>query len=236
MTINELSQEIYNDLTKVSAARHNTLGVPGFKTEMEHLRVAAAQLREVEDKWMGILHDFTAEHWIELCIHLVHMKVFECQLLAYELLWKNKNALNSLGYDQILQLGGILDNWASVDAYCLMIIGWHWREGTLPDQQILKWLKSEDHWIRRVAVVSTVPLNLKSRGGKGDTKRTLMVCENVVTDRNDKIVKSLSWALRELSKTDKTAVENFIEKYRESLHPRVIREVNLKLTTGRKNG
>lgn len=236
MTINELSDLIYKDLTEVSAAKHNTLGVPGFKTEMEHLRVATAQLREIEDKWMRILHDFSAEQWIELCIHLVNMKVFECQLLAYELIWKNKKVLSHLNFDQILKLGGVLDNWASVDAYCLMVTGWHWREGTLPDQQIIEWLKSKNHWIRRVAVVSTVPLNLKSRGGKGDTKRTLMVCEKVVNDRNDKIVKSLSWALRELSKTDKTAVENFIEEHRETLHPRVIREVNLKLTTGRKNG
>ena len=55
-------------------------------------------------------------------------------------------------------------------------------------------------------------------------------------DREDMIVKALSWALRELSKHDKPAVENFMGKYDEVLAGRVRREVYTKLKTGRKNG
>ena len=236
MTIPEIADSILGDLAKVSAIRHNTLGVPGFRTEMKHLHVSAAQLRTVENKWIGILYDFTTDQWMELCIHLVQMRVLECQILAYELLWKNKKILKSLNYDQILQLAGTLDNWASVDSYSTMIAGWHWREGTLPDKQITDWLKSENRWIRRVAVVCTVPLNLRSRGGSGDPKRTLMVCKKAIDDRDDMVVKALSWALRELSKSDKPAVEDFMEKNWERLHPRIRREVTAKLETGRKNG
>ena len=79
-------------------------------------------------------------------------------------------------------------------------------------------------------------MNLKSRGGTGDTKRTLMICENVVNDREDMIVKVLSWALRELSKSDKAAVESFMQKYVYDLAGRVRREVYTKLNTGTKNG
>ena len=79
-------------------------------------------------------------------------------------------------------------------------------------------------------------MNARSRGGTGDTKRTIMVCEKVVEDRDDMIVKALSWALRELSKSDKKAVAEFLEKYNEKLAGRVRREVHLKLETGRKNG
>ena len=236
MTIQEISNLILEDLTEVSAVRHNTLGVPGFHTDMKHLHVSAAQLRAVEDKWIKILYDFASEEWINLCLGLVQQKVIESQILAYELLWKNKKALKSLDYDQILQLGGVLDNWGSVDAYSLMIAGWHWREGKLPNQQIMEWLKSENRWLRRVAVVSTVPLNLKSRGGTGDPERTLMVCKKVIADRDDMVVKALSWALRELSKTNKQAVINFMEENWEILHTRVRREVSFKLETGRKNG
>ena len=236
MTIPEIADLIRDDLVKVSAARHNTLGVPGFQTEMEHLRVSASHLRAVEDKWIRLLYDFNSDQWIELCIYLVHLKIFECQILAYELLWKNKKTFRLLNYGQILQLGGTLDNWASVDAYCTIIAGWHWREGTIPDSQILKWLKSEDRWLRRIAVVCTVPLNLRSKGGTGDPKRTLMVCKVVIDDRDDKVVKALSWALRVLSKADKEAVEDFMKEHWERLHPLVRREVTAKLETGRKNG
>jgi len=236
MSIPEIADLILEDLVKVSAKKHNTLGVPGFQTKMKHLHVSAAQLRAVEDKWIKILYDFTSEEWISLCLRLVQRKVLECQMFAYELLWKNKKVLKSLDHDQILQLGGVLDNWASVDAYSLIIAGWLWREGKLTDQQIMKWLKSENRWMRRVAVVCTVPLNLKSRGGTGDTERTLMVCKKVISDRDDMVIKALSWALRVLSKTDKQAVIDFMEEYQEQLHSRVIREVTAKLETGRKNG
>jgi 3-methyladenine DNA glycosylase AlkD len=63
-----------------------------------------------------------------------------------------------------------------------------------------------------------------------------MICEKVISDRDDMIVKALSWALRELSKIDKPAVEVFMEKYDEQLAGRVRREVYTKLETGRKNG
>jgi 3-methyladenine DNA glycosylase AlkD len=225
-----------DDLKEVAASRHNTLGVPGFKTSMKRLGVSSPNIKTIVNNWSRILYDFTSRQWIDLSIQLTQTGVFEAQILAYELLWKNKNALKKLNQKQILLLGDTLDNWVSTDSYCTMIAGWHWREGTLSDTQILNWLKSEDHWLRRVAVVCTIPLNLRSKGGIGDPRRTLMVCEKVLDDRDDLIVKALSWALRELSKSNKQAVENFMEKHWEQLHPRVRREVMAKLETGRKNG
>jgi 3-methyladenine DNA glycosylase AlkD len=236
MTNSEIVDHIREDLQNASASKHNTLGVPGFKTEMKRLGVSANHLRKIEDKWIKVLYDFSPGQWIDLCIELTHIGIFESQLLAYELLWKNKKALKNLNQRQIILLGNHLDNWASVDSYSLMIAGWHWREGTLPDSQILNWLKSENRWFRRVAVVCTIPLNLRSRGGSGDTKKTLMICEQVINDRDKLVVKALSWALRELSKRDRTAVENFIQQNRERLHSLVFREVSAKLETGRKNG
>ncbi len=116
-----------------------------------------------------------------------------------------------------------------------MVSGWVWREGQITNEDVLKWPNSENRWERRDAVVSTVPLNLKARGGTGDAKRTLMVCEKVVDDRDDMVVKALSWALRELSKSDKVAVQQFLDKYSSKLAARVKKEVTTKLLTGKKN-
>jgi 3-methyladenine DNA glycosylase AlkD len=84
--------------------------------------------------------------------------------------------------------------------------------------------------------VSTVPLNVKSHGGTGDAKRTLAVCRLLVDDRDDMVVKALSWALRALSKREPNRVEAFLKKYEERLASLVKREVRNKLTTGRKDG
>jgi 3-methyladenine DNA glycosylase AlkD len=57
----------------------------------------------------------------------------------------------------------------------------------------------------------------------------------LLRDRDDMVVKALSWSLRELSKRDRRAVELFIDRYEKELHPRVKREVRNKLETGLKN-
>ena len=236
MTIGEITDLMLVDLKKATASRHNTLGVPGFHTKMKRLGVSSLQIKKIVNNWSQLLYDFSPQQWIELCIQLTQKGIFEAQILAYELLWKNKKALRNLSVKQILLLGDNLDNWASTDSYSTMIAGWHWREGTLPDSQIINWLESKNHWLRRVAVVCTIPLNLRSKGGNGDTQRTLMVCEKVLNDRHDMVVKALSWALRELSKSDRQAVIDFVEKHWERLHSRIRREVIAKIETGRKNG
>ena len=236
MTNTEIVDLMLEDLNNTAASKHNTLGVPGFQTNMQRLGVSSPYIKSIVNTWSEVLISFKPQRWIELCIQLTQTGIFESQILAYELLWKNKNVLKSLNHEQVLILGGTLDNWVSVDSYSTMIAGWHWREGTLPDSQIIEWLRSKSVWMRRVAVVCTIPLNLKSKGGAGDAHRTLMVCKKAIDDSEDLIIKALSWALRELSKVDKTAVENFIEKHWDKLHPKVRREVTTKLETGRKNG
>lgn len=71
--------------------------------------------------------------------------------------------------------------------------------------------------------------------GTGDPQHTIEICSLVVEDHQDMINKALSLALREMAKIKIEPVCSFIEKHEEKLHPRVLREVRLKLNTGRKN-
>ena len=207
-----------------------------FPTAMKYLGVRAPELRILLKNWWIEIKTWPPEKLIEFAKQLIGTEIFECNQVAFELLWMNKTALRLVRLSDLEVLGKNMDNWATTDTFSVMVSGWVWRENQISDSDVLNWLNSNNRWWRRAAVVSTVPLNLRARGGKGDVKRTLMICEKVVTDRDDMIVKALSWALRELSKSDKTAVENFMEKYDEQLTGRVRREVYTKLVTGRKNG
>jgi len=207
-----------------------------FPTSLEYLGVRAPALRELEKKWWIAAKNWSSDNIIGFAKSLVDTRVFECNLVAFELLWNNKKALNLLCLSDLEYLGKNMDNWATTDAFSIMLSGWAWRNNQIGDLDILSWLNSQNRWWRRAAVVSTVPLNLKARGGNGDTRRTLMICEKIIADRDDMIVKALSWALRELSKSDKPAVEKFMDKYDTVLAGRVRKEVYTKLKTGRKNG
>lgn len=82
--------------------------------------------------------------------------------------------------------------------------------------------------------MSTVALNCRARGGAGDAPRTLAVCDRLRDERDDMVVKALSWALRQLATRDSEAVSAWLEENRSRLARRVIREVTCKLATGLK--
>lgn len=157
------------------------------------------------------------------------------RVTAYELLACHPGAIDELTAESLTLLGRGLADWASVDTFACYVAGPAWREGRVPTRLLHTWLRSPDRWQRRVAVASTVALNVRARGGRGDTARTLDICRRVVADRDDMIVKALSWALRSLVVWDREAVEAFLREHEATLAARVLREVRTKLRTGRKN-
>ncbi len=84
-------------------------------------------------------------------------------------------------------------------------------------------------------MVSTVALNTAARGGRGDARRTLAVCDLLLDDRDDMVVKALSWALRALAVREPRQVAQYVEARKDKLAARVLREVHNKLTSGLKN-
>lgn len=157
------------------------------------------------------------------------------RVIAWEVLASHRAAFQLLNDRHIEKMAKGLDDWASVDLFGVTILGQAWRSGLVSDEKILSWTRSRDRWRRRLVLVGTVPLNSKARGGKGDVIRTLRVCRTLVDDRDDMVVKAMSWALRELAKREPAAVRAFIEEEGERLASRVKREVWNKLTTGRKS-
>jgi len=152
------------------------------------------------------------------CLLMLHQKTFE-----------------TLGEMEIEEFGQGINSWETVDSFGRWLAGPAWLARQISDALIRKWAHSEDKWWRRAALVSTVALNMRSHGGHGDTKRTLAVCELLVDDHEDMIVKALSWGLRVLVVHDPQAVRGFLMAHEEGLASRVKREVRNKLTTGLKN-
>ncbi|MCP4659525.1 MAG: DNA alkylation repair protein [bacterium] len=172
---------------------------------------------------------------VGLASRLIDHGGIEHRGMAYGLVHSHRDALRSLKTRALVELGRGIDSWGAVDAFAVLLAGPAWREQQISTTRIRSWAGSKDRWWRRAAVVSTVALNSKARGGRGDTPRTLEICRLVVEDRDDMVVKALSWALRELAKRDPEAVREFLDEHRGTLAARVVREVTNKLTTGLKN-
>lgn len=194
-----------------------------------------ATVRALRRDWSKKLHKTTPEEMLNLAQQLLKYGDFNYRFIAYELIHFHRPTLRSLGEPELEQLGLGLDSWYAVDTFAPYLAGPAWREGQIGDEVVQCWAASPDRWWRRTALVCTIALNTRARGGKGDTTRTLDVCRLLVADRDDMVVKAMSWALRELLSHDPQAVEAFLAEHKDVLAARVLREVKNKLISGLKN-
>ena len=155
--------------------------------------------------------------------------------IACELIHDHPDAFHSLDRKSLEALGRGINRWSSVDSFSRTLSGPAWREGLISGDTIRDWAQSADRWWRRAALVSTVALNVRSHGGRGDVSNTLAICEMLIEDHDDMVVKAVSWALRELIVHDPIEVDKFICAHDDVLAARIKREVQNKLETGLKN-
>ena len=194
-----------------------------------------ADVRRVRREFSRRIAKTSPEDVLALALSLLEDPEPRSRFMAYELVNKHRATLRSLDADALIRLSSGMDSWEAVDTFGSYLSGPAWRERQVSDELLHSWTRSEDRWWRRAALVSTVPLNNRARGGNGDPQRTLQVCGMLVSDRDDMVYKALSWALRELVKHDKEGVSNFLRRHEDVLMARVKREVTNKLNTGLKN-
>jgi 3-methyladenine DNA glycosylase AlkD len=224
----------------IPAAESNPVGVPGLAREIDdELRSLqnhdAEGIRVIRREFSKRLAHAAPHVVKELAMLLLELPGFEYRLIAYELIHHHGDALFKLNAWELEQLGRGIGDWGAADCFAIFLSGPMWRERRVPNSLVLGWARAADRWWRRIALVSTVPLNSKAQGGSGDTHRTLQICRLLEKDRDPMVVKAMSWALRELAKTDARAARSYLAERQSVLAPRVVREVRNKLTTGKKD-
>ena len=206
-----------------------------YPTRLEVFGVPAAAAREVQRALRRDLRGAPAAAVLAVARRLAASRSTAGLSAAFELLETRDDALDLLRPADLERFARGLDNWASVDGFGVSVAGRAWRRGRAPDALFRRWTRSPDRWRRRAALVATVPLNLRSRGGTGDAPRTLDLCLRLAADRDPMVAKALSWALRALSGPEPAAVRSFLARHGDALAPLVLREVRCKLATGRKS-
>jgi 3-methyladenine DNA glycosylase AlkD len=193
----------------------------------------AANLRKVFYKFTAKLKNVSPDFTFDLAREL--FDGYGHQIIAYALINNHKEALQKVDEKKVHEFGRHLNSWGAVDSFAAYVAGPAWKKNQISDDLIIGWTHSEDRWWRRVALVCTIALNKKTWGGNGDIPRTLKICRLMAEDKDDMVVKAMSWALRELIPHDAETVRLFLKKYEHVLAARVKREVTNKLATGLKN-
>jgi 3-methyladenine DNA glycosylase AlkD len=203
-----------------------------IRSQIDHLSTPnTAAIRVVRREVSRQIAKSTPESVIQLALRLLEENP-GLRFFSYELTNNHKPAAEQVTLDTLIKLAGDLDSWSSVDSFAMILSGPMWVRGNLSDKTITEWARSKDLWWRRTALVSTVALS--RRGDPDDIIRTERICTLLAADKDDMVVKALSWALRELAKKHPKEAANFLARHKKALAPRVTREVNNKLKTGLK--
>lgn len=183
-------------------------------------------IRAVRKRFSKEIADFDRSMVLQAAHELIRRASYG-RFVGYELVNHHAPTMQAVDVAEVEALGAGMSSWAEVDTFSTYVAGPAWSSGRISDAVVKRWARADDRWWRRAALVSTVPCNSPAR--------TLTICRLLLSDRDDMVVKAMSWALRALAKREPERVEQFIAEHRQQLAARVIREVENKLKTGLKN-
>lgn len=99
-----------------------------------------------------------------------------------------------------------VNNWNLVDCSAHYIVGRHLFNNNLDRKLLYQYVKSDDLWQRRIAIVSTFWFIRQN-----DLTDTFNLALELLIDNEDLIHKATGWMLREAGKKDKSALLEFLD-------------------------
>ncbi|MBN1290089.1 MAG: DNA alkylation repair protein [Actinobacteria bacterium] len=156
----------------------------------------------------------------------------ELAIIGINTLYQYRKYFNRNLTEKIKVWTGEVADWEICDNIAYMIIPELILKGVFTGEDLIFLRDHENIFARRAYIVSRVKM---LRSGSGDTDEVLEEISFFNSDRDKYMIKAVSWALRSAISSEPEAVSAFIEKYRDEIHPLVVREVTNKLETGKKN-
>ena len=192
-----------------------------------------AAYHKVERRYLGIANpdiDTLYKAWrketdipqrIEIAAFLWDSDIHEAKVAAAKLLTQARINPDDAVWDEICRWVPTFDAWAVADHAC----GAGARRLCLKDKrldQIEAWTTDENMWVRRAALVMTLPWtksNYPKENELAQRDRILGWAAGYVTDPEWFIQKSVSWWLRSLARHDPARVQKFLDEHGENMKP-----------------
>lgn len=160
--------------------------------------------------------------------------IFEARLAAAKMFTQARIKDDGPVWQMIQGWRNDFDSWAIADHAC--IAG---QKRLVADparlEDVAAWTHSDNLWVRRAALVITLPWTKQNHPKPQDLAirdRVLGWAAEMVPDRNWFIQKAIAWWLRELSKHDAPRVRAFLDQHGAQMKPFAAKEAAKYLRTG----
>ena len=103
-----------------------------------------------------------------------------------------------------------INNWAKCDGFCNHTLGDLIQKSPETLNEIKRWAKSENRWLKRAAAVSLI---VPAKKGCF-LQDALEICQQLLTDKDDMVQKGYGWLLKEESRVHQKEVYDYVVKNR----------------------
>lgn len=204
-----------------------------LKSPLRHYGITVPRLRNLAKNWLKQHPQLTIGQLLDLARQLWDSPWHEERMLTIFLLVLRKDELTYRHIPTIEHMINTATSWAQLDGIAVWLVGSIIDSNKRTLNYLTKWIKSENFWVRRTAILAQIT---QFRQGKGDMK----LFEDFATSQfpHEKewgkeerffIRKAIGWALRERAAADPESVYNFVVKYRDRMSGLTYREATRKL-------
>ena len=202
------AKEVVNALKLVATEERRKVNEWFFKTGKGEygygdifLGVTAPEIRRIAKK-------FSQEISLQELTELIRSPIHEVRLCALIILVnKYKKEDSDKIYRYYLKHLNSVNNWDLVDTSAPHIVGDYLNKNPEKSKILLEFSRSENLWIRRISIVSTLAF-IKNN----EFNKTLEIAKLLLNDDHDLIHKAVGWMLREIYKRDEVLIKRFLRQ------------------------
>jgi len=165
----------------------------------------AAQVRQLADEYRYLSLD---EIEILLADKVHELRVIGLLILVSQYEKTKDDAIRKKHYSFYIEHRAGANNWDLVDLSATKLMGDYLIRFPQERTILYRFIKSENMWERRIAMVSTLAFIRK-----GEFKDTLQLAALLLNDKEDLMHKAGGWMLRELGKRDELVLCEFLDQY-----------------------
>ena len=198
------------------------------KVERPYLGIANPDIYELCKKWRA---GTDLKGRLQIAAELWDSNVHEARVAATKLLTQARISPDEDVWREITRWVGEFDAWAIADHACSAGSRRLVADPTRLDT-VEGWTRDENMWVRRAALVMTLPWTKQNHPDAADRairERVLGGAGGYTEDHDWFIQKSIGWWLRSLSGHDPERVSAFITEHGDKMKPFALREATRKL-------
>lgn len=203
-----IAKEVINALKLVATEERRKVNEWFFKTGKGEYGYGDIFLGVTMPEIRRIAKKFSQEISLKELVELIRNPIHEVRLCALIILVnKYKKEDSEKIYQYYLKHLNSVNNWDLVDTSAPYIVGDYLYKNQKKSKILLEFSQSENLWIRRISIVSTLTF-IKNN----EFNQTLKIANLLIYDDHDLIHKAVGWMLREIYKRDESLIKQFLRQ------------------------